>query len=384
MDKIAKKKICLFTAHSPASGGGGAILRSLLAALPNIDVTWYYTNDKPVAGYEDGYLGESVMGGPFIKDITQTYKMLTGRKVPAIDELLQKLLAVDCDAYWMITHNEGLRLAYDLVLNQQRPVHITIHDDWAGALSARSLRYRYMAGAARKLTVKALKAVTSFDVISSGMRDYYRQLSGLEGDICHRYLPVDAINVQPKINHPEGNEVLIGHIGSIYKKEDLLAFVALIKTVFEAKGKKPLLQMWGCHLNIADIPTDLKSYIRFNPTLSEEKVIPELAKCSFVYAMYPMEQSLHIFAKTSLPTKLTSYLQAGCAIFGHCPADSTLAEYLKTTGLGVQWNTNDKGEGYKALTDIANLKLQPAHLLNAREQYFGEANLAVMNKVFNS
>lgn len=379
---MTRKKICLFTAHAPTSGGGGAILRSLLANLKGVEVLWYYTSNKAVEGYEDGYLGPGIMGGPFIKDVAQTYQLLRGGKVQALTNLVQKLLAVNCDAYWIVSHNEGLRLAYELAsVQQQRPVHMTVHDDWAGALAARSVRYRFMTSAARALTVKALQAVTTFDVVSSGMQAYYQQLSGRTGAVCHRYLPVDAIHIQQ--SHQQGSEVLIGHIGSIYKKEDLLAFIHLIKTVFEAKGKSPLLQMWGCHLTINDIPDTLKSYVRFYPTLSEEKVIPELAKCSFVYAMYPMEQSLHIFAQTSLPTKLTSYLQAGCSVLGHCPAASTLAEYLITTGLGVQWNTNDKGEGYKALTAIANLNPSPQQLLKVREQYFGEANLAVMYKAFN-
>jgi hypothetical protein len=378
-----KKRICLFTAHSPTSGGGGAILRSLVANLPGVDVAWYYTNNKPVAGYEDGYLGQNIMGGPFLKDIIQTYKMLKGGQVPAIDGLLQKLLSVDCDAYWIVTHNEGLRLAFDLARTQQgRPVHMTIHDDWAGALSARSVRYRLMAGAARRLTVKVLQAVTSFDVVSDGMQQYYQKLSGRKGAICHRYLPAASINVNAEISDNPGNKVLIGHIGSIYRKEDLLAFINLVKDFYAADSKKPLLQMWGCHLTMADVPEGLKPYIVFHPTLSEEKVIPELSKCSFVYAMYPMEQSLRIFAETSLPTKLTSYLQSGRPVFGHCPAGSTLAGYLNNTGLGVQWNTADKAAGFAALTQFINLAVSPEQLFAAREKYFGENNLAVMTEAF--
>lgn len=381
---MSKRNICLFTAHSPTSGGGAAILRSLLPNLNDTEVTWYYTSDKAAPGCENNYLGKGLMGGSFLGDIWQTRQMLNGRQVAAVDTLIQKLLEVPCDEYWIVSHNEGLRLAYELArLQKARPVHMTVHDDWAGALAARSVRYRLMAGAAQQLTIKTLQAVASFDVISRGMQAYYEQLSGLKGAICHRYLTVSSINTHHTAHKEGHNEILIGHIGSIYKKKDLLAFITLLKDFFELKNQKPVLQMWGCHLTIDDIPVALRSYVRFYPTASEEEVIPRLSQCHFVYAMYPMEQSLRVFAKTSLPTKLTSYLQAGCPVFGHCPSDCTLAEYLTTTGLGVQWNSRDNVSGYEALKVISNLVLKPQQLLNAREQYFGEQNLAVMNEVLS-
>jgi hypothetical protein len=75
---------------------------------------WYYIGSGPVAGYESGYLGTALMGGPMLKDITQTRKMLNGGKLPFIDELSQKLLNIDCDGYWIVSHNEGLRIAIEL------------------------------------------------------------------------------------------------------------------------------------------------------------------------------------------------------------------------------------------------------------------------------
>jgi hypothetical protein len=375
------KNICLFTAHTPSSGGGGAILRSLVEDIPGVKVAWYYTSDKPAQGYEAGYLGKSIIGGPFLQDIKQSWKMLNGGTVEPLNDLIKNLLDIECDAYWIVSHNEGLRLVCEMArMQQSKAVHMTIHDDWAGALSARSIRYRFMAGAARKLTVKAIQTVTSFDVISRGMQQYYQQLSGKKGEVCHRYLRAEAIYEQEITPHP--HTIAIGHIGSIYKKGDLLAFINLVKEFFEPKGKKPILQMWGCHLTMADIPDRLKDNVQFHPTLSEEKVISQLSKCHFVYAMYPMSKELRIFSKTSLPTKLTSYLQAGSPVFGHCPADSTLAEYLNTTGLGVQWNSADKAAGFKALEVLANIKIANAQLQNAREKYFGENNLAVMSNAF--
>lgn len=381
---MTKRKICLFTAHSPKVGGGAAILRSLIANLPQFDITWYYIGSQPIDGYENGYLGTALMGGPLLKDITQTWAMLRSGDHAFINSLINKLLALDCDAYWIVSHNEGLRVATELSYRQtDRPVHMTVHDDWAGALCARSVRYRLMGGAAQKLTVATLKAVHSFDVISTGMRAHYLQLAGREGAVCHRYLPESAIqNTQPP--SAGDGKILIGHIGSIYDQKDLFEFLATAKGFYQSIKKTVLLQMWGCHLNMADVPQDLQANIQFNNTLPEDKVIPELAKCHMVYCMYPVNTALRIFSKTSLPTKLSSYLQAARPIFGHGPADSTLGEFLATTKLGRMWSDGSNIQGRRALEALA--ALQPPHQQwqEARRRYFGEHNLAVMDKALTS
>ncbi|AMR34078.1 hypothetical protein A0256_22830 [Mucilaginibacter sp. PAMC 26640] len=380
---MKKQKIALFTAHSPVVGGGGAILRSLVPNLPQLDITWYYLNPQTVPGYEQGYLGQPLMGGAILQDILQTRKMLAGNKVVYLDNIIDQLLAVDCDAYWVVSHNEGLRIALELSIRQQwRPVHMTVHDDWAGALCARSVRYRVMNRLAQKLTIKTLKAVASFDVISSGMRDYYRTLTARRGEICHRYLPERSICINGETKEKDG--IRIGHIGSIYDKKDLFKFLELLKSFFTEKGKPALLQMWGCHLSLKDVPRHLREYIEFFETLPEEKVISRLAACDFVYCMYPLTKTLHTFSKTSLPTKLTSYLQAARPVFGHGPDDSTLAEFLNTTKLGAMWSTQGKKAGFTALENIMALKTTGADWQDARRQYFGEKNLQVISKAMQN
>lgn len=377
------RRICLFTAHSPLTGGGGVILRSLIQHLPDISISWYYTGDKAVPGYENGYLGKAIMGGPFINDVWETYKMLADFKSNKINALVKKLSEVDCDEYWIVSHNEGLRLAVELSRQQNRPVHITVHDDWAGALCARSVRYRFLSPQAKRMTVTAFKAVTSFDVVSTGMLNYYHQLSGRTGEICHRFLPEDLIN---KVHHNNSNKskVTVGHIGSIYDKNDFVAFLWVFSEFFKAKGQQPLLKMWGCHLTINDMPPALRDYIVFYPTLPEEEVIPLLSECDFLYAMYPLSKSLRVFSQTSLPTKLSSYLQAGLPVLGHGPANSSLAEFLNAQNLGTMWTSDNKEEGFKSLERILNLKPTLNQLRATRDRYFGEKNLIVMRSALSN
>jgi len=377
------RKICLFTAHSPLTGGGGVILRSLIQHLPDISISWYYTGDKAVPGYEYGHLGKALMGGPFMNDVWETYKMLADFKSISINSLLKKLSEIDCDEYWIVSHNEGLRLAVELSRQQSRPVHMTVHDDWAGALCARSIRYRFLSTQAKNMTIAALKAVTSFDVVSIGMRNYYQQLSGRTGEICHRFLPENSIKkVAPGETH--NGKVIVGHIGSIYDRNDFIAFLSVFSEFFKAIGQEPLLKMWGCHLTINNIPSALRDYVVFYPTLPEDEVIPLLSTCNFLYAMYPLSKSLSIFSQTSLPTKLSSYLQVGLPVLGHGPANSSLAEFLNAHNLGTMWSSNQKDDGFKSLERILLINPTLKQLQATRNAYFGEKNLIVMRSALSN
>ncbi len=378
------QKICLFTAHSPQTGGGAVILRSLVKHLPEFSIEWKYLALKPANGYEQGYMGNGIMGSSLIKDILGTWQMLTGSRVSKIDEVVNKLLATDCDAYWVVSHNEGLRVAIELSrLQKKRPVHLTVHDDWAGALSARSVRYRFMAGLAKKMTINALQQVSGVDLISRGMQAYYHQLSNRKGEICHRYLPSDSINPSTNPAKSKDGALNIGHIGSIYDKTDFIRFIQLLQEFEKLKGIKVTVNMWGYHPRKNDIPPEYFDIIKMHKDLPEEKAIPELAKSDFVYSMYPFTKKLAIFGQTSLPTKLTSYVQACRPIFGHGPVDSTLSEFLQNTATGLLWSGSNKAEGLELLEKISRLSPGISNWQKAREDYFGEKNLEVMRKAFS-
>jgi hypothetical protein len=298
------------------------------------------------------------------------------------NNLVEQLLNVDCDGYWIVSHNEGLRVAVELARRQQdKPVHLTFHDDWAGAICARSSRFKFMAKTALQLTISALKEVTSFDVISNGMQSYYKNLSGIEGYVCHRYISPDHIEYSVSNNFAQSSIVNVGHIGSLYDKDDFLAFFYILDDYVSSRNKKVILHMWGSHLKISDIPNRLQGNIILHPHLSEQEVIPKLAHCNFVYSMYPMSKKMYCFSKTSLPTKLTSYVKAARPIFGHGPPESSLAEFINSARIGVLWSNKSKSTCIEALEKIFSINPGIEQWEIARERYFGEQNLSKMRRI---
>jgi hypothetical protein len=378
-------RICLFTAHPPNMGGGSVIIKSLIRNLPEFEINWNYLAENPSVGYEIGFMGPGIMGSSLFKDVYQTFLMLSGRGVKRIDEIVKKLLETDCDSYWIVSHNEGVRVAIELArLQNKREVHLTVHDDWAAALCARSIRYKFLARLADKMTILALNDVTSVDVISKGMRDYYLKISNRKAEICHRYLELNSIGSFNHLFPADQSQLVVGHIGSIYKNSDLVEFLSLLANYGKLKGIKVILNMWGYHTNKNDIPDEYKDLIKIHQHLSEDKAIVELSKCNFVYSMYPQNAGLRTFSKTSLPTKLTSYVQACRPIFGHGPSDSTLADFLKDTDTGVMWTSNNIEKGLELIEKLRTTPDNKLNWIKARDNYFGSQNLRVMTNAFTT
>lgn len=374
-------KICLFTAHSPMGGGGGAILRSLLPPLAGeFDVAWYYLAQQPVLGHEKGWLGQPLMGQRnAIADVTATTAMLAGMATPRWRKLVEHVLALNCDAYWIVSHNEGLCLARDLGPRTDRPIHLTVHDDWAGALCARSQRYRLLRPIADQLTNRVLKRVRSVDVVSEGMRAFYHQRTGINAVVVHRPIPTD-VSASPAVSV---NEVCVGHLGSIYSKDEFCIFVEALKSFGAEHGSAVKVIARGAHLRSVDLPESIAPLVDFRATADETQVISELQQCRFVYAMYPFAHGLATFVETSLPTKLSTYVMARRPILGHAPRQSTLASFIKETSLGSVWCNLDLAEGRGAVAVAAAAKIDELTWEQAKDRFFGPKNIERMRHLLH-
>lgn len=378
---MVPKKICLFTAHSPKGGGGAVILNSLIDKLPNIELEWKYVANLPAKGFEKGYLGRGLMGGKLLPDIWNTYLMLSDKNCSIINDITDKLLKVECDVYWIVSHNEGLRIALELKRAQpNKPIHLTIHDDWEGALCARSRRYRFYGKLVRKITISVLNQVNSFDVVSTGMQSYYEKISGKNGVVIHRYLPEIKTIKKDRLNINRDN-IKIGHIGSLYKKKDFLYFLKLLKLYGLQKDVSFSIHLWGSKMDFTDVSEDLRTLIYVHEDLPEKEVVEKLKECTFVYAMYPFDENYSIFRKTSLPTKLSSYVLAQIPIFGHAPYDSTLSDFLLTTKTGHLWSNSNVEEGFKIIDMLINKNILSKNWSSARDRYFSEKNLTNLQVV---
>jgi len=345
----------------------------------HLKICWYYLATRPAPGYESGWLGNPIIGsGGFLSDALRTASLLGGARPKAWRSLIDKLLATHCDTYWIVSHNEGLCLARDLQKRTDRPIHLTVHDDWAGTLCARSQRYRFLAPLADRLTDDVLGKVKSVDAVSEGMRRFYHDRTGVDAVVVHRPIPWREMQQAPV----RSGELRVGHLGSVYSKTNFQVFIKALKSYSEEQSLSPRITLWGAHLKSADLPSDLSPIVEFRPTTDEAQVIEELQQCRFVYAMYPFAENLATFVRTSLPTKLSTYVMAQRPILGHAPDETTLASFLRKTEIGTLWSNLQVADGKKAIADVAAARPDCHAWRQARDAYFGDENVERMRRSF--
>ena len=327
-------RIALFTAFSPEIGGGSAQLRSHLRFLPELDVTWYYLAEQPAKQSHENWkwLGERLNPGELLSDMSARSRFLPGSK-QRVREIVAQMSA---DLYWVLGHYEGISVAAELQ-EQNKPVHLTIHDDPFGTW-ARSNRYKWFQPLLLRTFPRVLRGAKNVDVTSWGMRNLYRQVYGVK--CCAVYLHVAEL---PSLNVTrDSRKLTMGHIGTLYQHEPFERFLAASKQIAAEQQRALRVIRIGASPELDTFSERDPEIFEAHGDLEEETALPLLASCDLLYAMYPSGRKFERFRRTSLPIKLSSYVQAQRPIFAHAPRDSTLARIVGPWRVGKVCASDDQ------------------------------------------
>jgi hypothetical protein len=362
-------RIALFTPFSPELGGGSAQLRSHLRYLPDLDIQWYYLANRPAANSDSQHkykwLGPRLTTVELLSDLSARTGFLPGSK-SRVRNLLDQMQA---DLYWVVGHYEGISVAAELI-SQGKKVHLTIHDDPFGTW-IRSERYAMFRPVLRNTFPRLLRAAHSVDVTSWGMRNLYRQKYGVK---CFAlYLHVPAL---PQLTaSPEPSHLSIGHIGTLYQPQPFLRFVSACKK-FAAQEKRQLRIVRIGSSPEMDLVAAADTGIFASPgDLSEEDAIPVLAACDLLYAMYPAGKKYELFRRTSLPIKVSSYVQAQRPIFAQTPGDSTLACIVAKYKIGQVCLSQREDEIARDIPALLDHSVAQENFERARSELMGKDQL---------
>jgi hypothetical protein len=368
------RKIALFTCFHPEGGGGAAILRSQVDALVDAEVTWYYLGVRSTNRMRCISLGANTIGGPILADLAESLRLWTGNFSASLTEIARRIAETKSDCHWVVAMNEGVGLGVLLKeMTPRTPLHVSVQDDQAGWMWARSRRYKLFAWMARWQWERLLHEADSIDVVSEGMAHYYQEKFGVRSRISHVYvrqLPSIGENVLSK------GAIRIGHIGSLYDKGDFSCFLRAMRSWSKRKSLKLELTIIGY-----TGPTDwLKSVSEADmccviPSLPEDMAVRHLSACDFVYAMYPFSWAFRTFRKTSLPTKLSTYIQAQRPIFAHTPKDSTLAKVVEMYEIGAVAASTKRTELESTAEGLIARNIRGDSFENTREALFGWRNI---------
>jgi hypothetical protein len=377
------KKLLLFTCFNPDIGGGGVIFRTQIAGLRGWDITWVYLSDAPCRfnGCTTIWLGKPFVGGPIIQDMVRAPFIWSGLLRKPARELAQKLVSLNPSAFWILGMNEGILLVPELQRLSSAPIHVSIQDDQERGMFARMSRYGWMSRLARKPVSKALRAASSVDVVSNGMKQYYQTEYGIDSKVTHLAMARPVVLAQTKENV---QEIRIGHIGTLYDESVGIRFGEGLRALSKVTDRKIRWHMIGLATKFRRLRTTFQDIMQDHGTIPESAALEILSKCDIVYAMYPFNESGRVFRQTSFPTKMSTYLKAGRPIFAHTPKDSTMAEFVLKSELGIVCDLLDANSIANELLALCKITIPPHEFESAAEKVFGHHNVEVMQGCLDS
>ena len=364
-------RVCLFTSFHPDLGGGGsACLQSAIAHFTRVEVRWLFVGSQDAVFPNSCRVGRSFLGGGLLRDLLAAPLLWAGWCCRELRQVVAVLAAEPADAYWFVAMNEGILAGNALAKQSRKPFHVSVQDDQAEAICRRSRRYRWLEPLALRGWKKLLHRAASVDVISSGMQDYYRKHRKLDSQVFHPYVP-QLPPAPPALND---TELHVGHLGTLYSESEVLAFMQGAASAARQLGRRLRLSfVGGNRINPADhaalLPGD--AVIEVSPSLPEQEAMAKLSGCHLLYAMYPFDERCRVFRMTSLPTKLSSYIQLQRPVFAHTPADSTLADMVQRHSVGSVCASLDPAIIAEAVLSALQNTPSPAAFERMREAEYG-------------
>jgi hypothetical protein len=377
-------RVALFTCFSPDTGGGAVILRTVIAQLPEFEVTWFHLG-PPAKGYSRSVsLGPRLIGGSLLSDLTRTPHLWLrgGRRV---EELASHIVAGHFDRHWVVAMDEGVRVGLQLAAQAPTvPLHVSVHDDQEHGMYGRSRRYRFVAPLVRAPVRCLLRTATSIDVASDEMADYYQSSLGVKAIAVHPVVSRPSSTTEPVRVARDPASLTVGHIGAIYSPREFTVALDAVSTAAKHLGRKPrgifvgLLPRYRSLVERAGIAADMPDH------LDEEVAVEKLRQADFVYAMYPFDPASRVFVRTSLPTKLSTYVRVGRPILAHTPAESTLARVVHRFGVGRVCSTNATAPLARAMIETATSIPSPDAFAAMHLAFYGPDNAVRMSRLLKA
>lgn len=372
-----RPRIALFTPFNPHTGGGAVIFRSLLANLQEADVRWFYLASAKVDLPNSTYLGPTLLGGSYLNDALTSARIYILESHPEIDRFTAAIREWGPDFVWVNAMNEGLLVGKKLREAGVR-VHVSVHDDPAG-LAIKSKRYRHLAPIIEKRNRALLKMASSVDVVCQPMQQYYADRYGVNSQVVYRYIQ-NPKPVATKV--AAGSMIVIGHVGSIYSKPEVVAFLSALRSIENSDGVRFKVITFGMSGMFDEAAAEVPGIVEAAGDVREAEAVERLQQCSFLYSMYSFSPRHRIFRETSQPTKISTYLMAAKPILAHCPAGSSTIAMLSKFKLGVCVTSVEARELIDGVRRALEFNLETDEVRRAIDYYCGRTNLEYLEKCF--
>jgi len=245
-----------------------------------------------------------------------------------------------------------------------------VHDEPL-AMLMRSRRFRPLWPLMSRTFSRVLRGAKSVDVTSTAMRDYFQRKYGVRCFPVYKYLPelpLIAPRLSPKV-------LTVGHIGSLYHPAPFRHFVLACRSLAAAQKRTLRIVRVGTSPEMDKIAAEDQAIFENHGELLEKDALPVLATCDFVYAMYPAGIRFRGFRRTSLPIKLSTYIQAQRPIFAHTPGDSGLARLVDQFKVGKVCSSKEEAVIQQAVQELLSSPIRREHFEALRIDLMGPGQI---------
>ena len=144
--------------------------------------------------------------------------------------------------------------------------------------------------------------------------------------------------------------LVIGMAGQLYAWAEWSVLIeALSAADWRIGGRDVRIWYLGRDLRAA---AEYPEFIEHLGYRDQAETITLLSKCDVLYCPYFFDPAYEIIARTSFPSKLTSYLAAGKPVLFHGPRDSSPAAFLTKYDAGCNCSSLDPSELMMSLEEI--------------------------------
>ncbi|MGZ3746159.1 MAG: hypothetical protein ACXWRE_02415 [Pseudobdellovibrionaceae bacterium] len=274
------------------------------------------------------------------------------------------------DRIWIILEGQTMIwLAERLIKKNIFPVHAQVWDTphwWVKANLLDNLSAKIIC----KSYDFVVKNSTQFGSASFNMASIYKDRYGKESFPLIGITPNFSFEDEPKVQNQK--KIIIGLAGQIYSIDTFSKLIKALDSIYwNIDGREVELHYWG----YSPLP-ERRTRIILRGYVPQEKLCSELKQCDVLYCPYWFDNNFAEVAKTSFPSKITSYFQSGVIVLFHGPSYSSPGMMLFNSNAAVCCFSND--------LEVIKLNLRESIYCKDKQERIKSANHLLNNQLNES
>jgi len=236
------------------------------------------------------------------------------------------------DAVWCILQGQTMiTIGYEIAKSLNLPLFTQVWDHPSWWMMDRNVNIFHRLFYLKKYN-KTIRASKHCGAASWNMAEEYHNIYGVPSFPIVASL--DATMAHPPAERLSSDKTLtIGLTGQIYAKDAWNSLLASLDSVnWQISGRSVSIEVLGGSFTNN---SSTERRIVYRGYVDQKRAISIMSQCDILYCPYPFDSSLAEVAKTSFPSKLTTYLAAGRPVLFHGPDYSSPASFLKANNTGL-------------------------------------------------